>query len=215
MRREPIRDIAGPVGRLEALLEEPTLSAGAVVRAAVVFAHPHPLHGGTMHTKAVYRGTKALASIGCAVLRFNFRGVGRSAGAFDNGLGEIEDFKAGLDFMAARYPDADLWTAGFSFGAYVSLTAGARDDRVTTLIGIAPALHMYDFSAVKESAKPKYFVQGERDELCPLPHMQAFFDQLLPPKRLAVVPGANHLFNGQVEEVGAALVRLLGGDGPD
>jgi alpha/beta superfamily hydrolase len=209
MRREPIRDIAGPVGRLEALLEEPTLAAGQAIRAAVVFAHPHPLHGGTMHTKAVYRGTKALASIGCAVLRFNFRGVGRSAGAFDNGRGEIEDFRAGLDFMAARYPDADLWTAGFSFGAYVSLTAGARDDRVTTLIGIAPALHMYDFSAVTQTAKPKYFVQGERDELCPLPHMQAFFDELLPPKRLAVVPGANHLFNGQVEEVGAAIVRLL------
>jgi alpha/beta superfamily hydrolase len=103
----------------------------------------------------------------------------------------------------------ELWTAGFSFGAYVSLTAGARDGRVSTLIGIAPALHMYDFSTVKASAKPKYFVQGERDELCPLAHMQAFYDELLPPKRLAVVPGANHLFNGQVEEVGAAIVRLL------
>jgi uncharacterized protein len=143
------------------------------------------------------------------VLRFNFRGVGRSAGSFDNGVGEIEDFRAGLDFMAARYPEADLWTAGFSFGAFVSLTAGARDDRVSTLIGIAPALHMYDFTAVKASVKPKYFVQGERDELCPLAHMQAFFDDLPAPKQLAVVPGANHLFNGQVEEIGAALVRLL------
>lgn len=210
MKREPIGDIAGPVGRLEALLEQPALAPGQSLRAAVVFAHPHPLHGGTMHTKAVYRGTKALSSLGCAVLRFNFRGVGRSAGAFDNGVGEIQDFRAGLDFMSARYPDADLWTAGFSFGAYVSLTAGARDDRVSTLIGIAPALHMYDFSIVKASPKPKYFVQGERDELCPLAHMQAFYDELLPPKHLAVVPGANHLFNGQVEEVGAAIVRLLG-----
>jgi alpha/beta superfamily hydrolase len=213
-RREPIRDIAGPIGRLEALLEQPALRPGQPLRAAVVFAHPHPLHGGTMHTKAVYRGTKALASIGCAVLRFNFRGVGRSPGAFDNGVGEIEDFRAGLDFMAARYPESDLWTAGFSFGAYVSLTAGARDDRVSTLVGIAPALHMYDFTAVKTSTKPKYFVQGERDELCPLAHMQAFFDELPPPKRLAVVPGANHLFNGQVEEVGAALVRLLDAEQP-
>jgi hypothetical protein len=209
MRREPIRDIAGPVGRLEALLEEPALLPGHPLRAAVVFGHPHPLHGGTMHTKAVYRGTKALASIGCAVLRFNFRGVGRSVGAFDNGVGEIEDFRAGLDFMAARYPEADLWTVGFSFGAYVSLTAGARDDRVSTLVAIAPALHMYDFTAVMASTKPKFFVQGERDELCPLAHMRAFFDELLPPKQLAVVPGANHLFHGQVEEVGAALVRLL------
>jgi len=210
MRREPIREIPGPAGRLEALLEEPVLNPGQALRAAVVFAHPHPLHGGTMHTKAVYRGTKALASIGCAVLRFNFRGVGQSAGSFDNAVGELDDFCAGLDFMAARHPEARLWAAGFSFGAYVSLTAGARDDRVTTLIGIAPALHMYDFSTVAASPKPKYFVQGERDELCPLARMEAFFAELLPPKEMAVVPGANHLFNGQVEEVGAALVRLLG-----
>jgi alpha/beta superfamily hydrolase len=111
MRREPVRDIAGPTGRLEALLEEPILATGRSLRAAVVFAHPHPLHGGTMHTKAVYRGTKALASLGCAVLRFNFRGVGRSDGSFGNGAGEIEDFGAGLDFMAAHYPEAPLWTA--------------------------------------------------------------------------------------------------------
>jgi alpha/beta superfamily hydrolase len=214
MRRDPVRDIAGPVGRLEALLEEPTPAPRQPLRAAVVFAHPHPLHGGTMHTKAVYRGTKALAALGCAVLRFNFRGVGRSGGSFDNAVGEIEDFRAGLDFMAAHYPDAPLWTAGFSFGAFVSLAAGARDDRVSTLIGIAPALHMYDFSFLKACTKPKYFVQGERDELCPLPHMQAFFDELLPPKELAVVAGADHLFHGQVEEVGAALTRLLGTERP-
>jgi hypothetical protein len=210
MKREPVRDIAGPAGSLEALLEEPVLAPRQPLRAAVVFAHPHPLHGGTMHTKAVFRGTKALASIGCAVLRFNFRGVGRSSGAFDNAVGELEDFRAGLDFMAGRHPDADLWAAGFSFGAYVALTSGARDDRVSTLIGIAPALHMYDFSAVKESAKPKYFVQGERDELCPLPYMQAFYAELPPPKELAIIPGANHLFHGQVDEVGAALINLLG-----
>jgi alpha/beta superfamily hydrolase len=210
MRREPVREIAGPAGRLEALLEEPVLAPGRPLRAAVVFAHPHPLHGGTMHTKAVFRGTKALASLGCAVLRFNFRGVGRSSGTFDNGVGELEDFRAGLDFMAGRYPQSDLWSAGFSFGAYIALTSGARDDRVSTLIGIAPALHMYDFSAVKESVKPKYFVQGARDELCPLAHMQAFFAELPPPKELAIVAGANHLFHGQVEEVGTALVKLLG-----
>lgn len=210
MRREPISEIAGPAGRLEALLEEPTLAPGVPLRAAVVFAHPHPLHGGTMHTKAVYRGTKALAALGCAVLRFNFRGVGRSAGFFDNGVGEIEDCRAGLDYMAGRYPEAKLWTAGFSFGAYVSLTAGATDDRVSTLIGIAPALHMYDFSAVRISTKSKFFIQGERDDICPLGHMQAFFDELPPPKQLAIVPGANHLFNGMVEEVGHAITRLLG-----
>jgi alpha/beta superfamily hydrolase len=167
------------------------------------------MHGGTMHTKAVYRATKALAGVGCAVLRFNFRGVGHSEGTFDNAIGELEDFRAGLDVMESRYPGVDLWAAGFSFGAYVALTAGDRDDRVSTLIGIAPALHMYDFSGLAASRKAKYFVQGERDEICPLPQLRAFFARLQPPKQLAVVPGANHLFNGQVEEVGHAITRMF------
>jgi alpha/beta superfamily hydrolase len=209
MSRRPLREIAGPSGRLEALLERPALAEGDALRAAVVFAHPHPLHGGTMHTKAVYRATKALAREGCVVLRFNFRGVGQSDGTFDNAVGELEDFRAGLDFMASEYRGADLWAAGFSFGAYIALTAGARDERVSTLIGIAPALQMYDFSEVRASTKPKYFVQGERDELCPLARMQAFFAELEGPKQLVVVPGANHLFNGQVEDLGEAVRHMI------
>ena len=117
MSRRPLREIAGPSGCLEALLEQPATASGAPLRAAVVFAHPHPLYGGTMHTKAVYRATKAFARLGCAVLRFNFRGVGLSDGMFDNAVGELDDFRAGLDFMASRYPGAHLWAAGFSFGA--------------------------------------------------------------------------------------------------
>jgi alpha/beta superfamily hydrolase len=208
MSTPPLRQIAGPSGVLEALLEQPVL-AGGPVRAAVVFAHPHPLHGGTMHTKAVYRATKALAALGCAVLRFNFRGVGQSEGTFGNAEGEVDDFHSGLDFMASQYPGVDLWAAGFSFGAYIALTAGDRDDRVSTLIAIAPALHMYDFSALAASAKAKYFVQGESDEICPIDDLRAFFARLREPKQLVVVPGANHLFNGQVEEVGRAITRML------
>src|SRR5437764_4286325 len=96
-----LREIAGPAGRLEALLEDP--AAGEAVRAAVVFAHPHPQYGGTMHTKVVYQAAKALGGIGCAVLRFNFRGAGKSAGAFSEGRGEMDDFRAGIDFMYDRY----------------------------------------------------------------------------------------------------------------
>ena len=201
-----LREIPGPAGRLEVLLDGPA-AEGAI--AAVVFAHPHPLQGGTMHTKIVYRAAKALASLGCAVLRFNFRGVGASEGSFGNGTGEIEDFRAALDFMAARYPSARLWAAGMSFGAHVSLTAGASDDRVETLLGLAPPLHLYDFSAVRRSLKTRYFVQGERDEVCPLPHMQSFFDSLTGPKRLIVVPGANHLFVGKLDEAVEAIRTLF------
>ena len=102
MANDTIREFTGPAGRLEALLEPPVLAPGQRVRAAVVFAHPLPIEGGTMHTKAVFRATKALARIGCAVLRFNFRGVGGSEGTWDEGPGEIEDYRAALDVMAAR-----------------------------------------------------------------------------------------------------------------
>src|ERR1044071_6444268 len=149
---DTIREIEGPAGPLEALLEKPP----GAIRAAVVFAHPLPTHGGTMHTKVVYQGAKVLARIGCAVLRFNFRGVGRSAGTWDEGRGERDDFKAAVDFMAAQYPGKELWAAGFSFGAYVALTAGAEDDRICTLIGIAPPVDRYDLSIAKRSTKPKF-----------------------------------------------------------
>jgi alpha/beta superfamily hydrolase len=200
--RAPVKEIDGPAGRLEVILEEPDAGDPS---AAVVFGHPHPQHGGTMHTKVVFRASKALASLGCAVLRFNFRGVGRSEGSFGNGHGEIEDFRAAMDFMADRFPSAPLWAAGMSFGAYVSLNAGATDDRVDTLLGLAPALRMYDFSAVRVSTKRKYFIQGEKDEVCPLPDMQAFFESLPEPKQLAVIPEAKHLFVEQLDEVGEAI----------
>src|SRR6476620_4492866 len=124
-----VTDLIGPAGPLEALLDVP---AADRVRAAVVFAHPHPQFGGTMHTKAVYQGAKALARIGCEVLRFNFRGVGTSEGAWDEGRGEMDDFRAALDVMRSRHPDVPLWAAGMSFGAWIALTAGAEDSSVTT-----------------------------------------------------------------------------------
>ena len=201
-----IRDIPGPVGQLEALLEEPK---GAAPRAAVVFAHPLPSHGGTMHTKVVFQGAKALTRLGCAVLRFNFRGVGRSAGQWDEGRGEMDDYRAALDFCAARYPGLELWAAGFSFGSYIAMTCGADDDRVCALIGIAPPVDRYEYASVKMSAKPKFIVHGEADELIPLKSVRAFYAQLKEPKEFVEIDRANHLFDGQASEVGDALEELL------
>jgi alpha/beta superfamily hydrolase len=202
--------LSGPSGPLEALLEEP--SAGAPLRAAVVFAHPHPQQGGTMHTKAVFQGTKGLVRIGCAVLRFNFRGVGASAGTYDEGRGERDDFRAALDAMAERYPDAPLWAAGFSFGAWVALETGATDPRVSALIGIAPPLTKmgYSFEHTLASTKPKFFVQGSQDEICPVKDLWAFYARLHEPKEIAIIDGANHLFEARTPEVGEALEDLLG-----
>jgi alpha/beta superfamily hydrolase len=205
----PPRDLAGPAGRLEALLEEPAHTSDAL-RAAVVFAHPHPQYGGTMHTKVVYQAAKALGRIGCAVLRFNFRGIGVSEGRYADGVGEIDDFRAALDFMHQRYRSAPLWSGGFSFGAWVALTVGASDPRVSTLIGLGPPLARYDFEAVRVSTKPKFFIQGEFDEICPLKDMQQFYARAEEPKELVVIDAADHLFNGKTLEVGEAITDLLG-----
>jgi alpha/beta superfamily hydrolase len=201
-------DLNGPAGRLEASLDE----GSTPPRAAVVFGHPHPMHGGTMHTKAVFQGAKGLGRIGCAVLRFNFRGVGRSEGTFDDGAGEMEDFKAALDFMAGRYPGAPLWAAGFSFGSWIALETGAEDPRVSALIGIAPPVKKdgYTWTRTLASEKPKFFVQGDQDELCHISHLWKFYAQLKEPKDIVVIEGARHLFDGQTQEVGAALEDLLG-----
>jgi alpha/beta superfamily hydrolase len=203
-----VHDLTGPAGRLEALLEEPD----SPPKAAVVFAHPLPTHGGTMHTKAVYQGSKGLLRAGCAVLRFNFRGVGRSEGAFTGGPGEKEDFTAALDYMAAKYPGLPLWAAGFSFGSWIALETGAADDRVSVLIGIAPPVTRegYDFSNTMKSTKPKFFVQGESDDICPIQDMWKFYGTLPEPKELVVIDAADHLFDGHTAEVGEALEDLLG-----
>lgn len=215
-----LREIEGPAGRLETLLDEPasqwihdvagrSSAPGLGIRAAVVFGHPHPLYGGTMNTKVVYQSAKALARIGCAVLRFNFRGVGRSEGAFDQGAGEGDDFRAALDFMRNRYPEAPLWAGGMSFGSWVGLTAGARDPRVSALIGVAMPVDEYDFSAVRDSPTAKFFIHGERDEICSLKSMRAFYSQAAEPKELVVIDAADHVFDGRVSDVGDAIEDLL------
>jgi len=192
-----VHDLRGSAGHLEALLDEPS----SAPKAAVVFAHPLPTHGGTMHTKVVYQGAKGLVRAGCAVLRFNFRGVGRSD----------EDFRSALDYMAARYPNLPLWAAGFSFGSSVALEIGATDDRVSVLIGIAPPWTKlgYDFTNTLKSTKAKFFVQGEADDICPVQDMWKYYGQLPEPKELVVIDAADHLFDGHASEVGEALEDLL------
>jgi alpha/beta superfamily hydrolase len=202
-----VLDLKGPAGRLEALIDVPE----GTPKAAVVFAHPLPTHGGTMHTKVVYQATKGLVRTGRAVLRFNFRGVGASEGAFTGGPGEQEDFKAALDHMRARYPALPLWSAGFSFGARIALETGATDSRVTVLIGIAPPVSRegYDFSNTRRSTKAKFFIQGEADDICPLQDMWKFYSELPEPKELVIIDAADHLFDGHTTEVGEAIEDLV------
>jgi alpha/beta superfamily hydrolase len=205
MHAGPLREIGGPVGPLEALLDEPL----GAPRAACVFSHPHPLYGGTMHTKAVYQSAKALARIGTATLRFNFRGVGTSGGTHDGGPGELDDYRSALNFVAARYPGLPLWAAGFSFGSWVAWNVGLDDDRVQLLLGLGLPVNRFDFSPVKESTKAKFLIHGELDELISVRAIRKFYSELPDPKELAVIDGADHLFDGKTSEVGDAIEDLL------
>jgi alpha/beta superfamily hydrolase len=201
-----IREIPGPVGPLEVLLDAPLDEP----RAAVVFAHPLPAEGGTMHTKVVFQGAKALARVGCAVLRFNFRGVGRSAGEWDQGNGERDDYSTAVDFLTALYPGLEVWAAGMSFGSYVAMTVGADDARVGALIGIAPPVDRYDFGQVLTTAKPKFIIHGGADELIPLKRVRDFYARLNEPKEFVEIDSGTHLFEGQSREVSDTLEGLLG-----
>ena len=205
MASDFLREIAGPAGPLEALLDLP---AGEP-RAVAVFGHPHPLHGGTMHTKALYQAAKATARIGLAALRFNFRGVGRSAGTFDAGPGEMDDFKAAISFMNGRYPDLPIWAGGMSFGSWVAMTAGAEDARVSLLLGIAPPVDRYDFEALKTCTLPKFIIHGEADELISIKDVRKFYSQIPEPKELVTIEDANHLFEGKTSLVGDTVEDLL------
>jgi alpha/beta superfamily hydrolase len=205
MAPEFLREIAGPVGPLEALLDLPE----GEPRAVAVLGHPHPLHGGTMHTKALYQAAKALPRIGVAALRFNFRGVGRSAGVFDAGPGEKEDFIAALSFMNGRFPDLPIWAGGMSFGAWIAMTTGAEDTRVSLLLGIAPPVDRYDFDALKTCTLPKFIVHGESDELISIKEIRKFYSQLPEPKELVTIEDGTHLFEGKTSLVGDAVEDLL------
>jgi uncharacterized protein len=162
-----------------------------------------------MHTKALYQTAKALTRIGVVALRFNFRGVGASAGTFDAGPGEQDDFRAALTFAETRYPGLPLWAAGMSFGAWIALTVGAADPRVSLLLGVAPPTDRYDFAALTTSVKPKFIVHGEQDELIPAKEIRKFYAGLPEPKELVLLEDANHLFEGKTSLVGDAVEDLL------
>jgi len=208
----PSGRLAIPVahGQLEAILKEPESPV-----AAAVVCHPHPLGGGTMNNNVVYRAAKALNEAGLAVLRFNFRGVGASTGRHDGGAGEEEDALAALDLLAQRYPDLPLWMAGFSFGARVGLTVGARDGRIERLLGVGLALRMFDYHFLDACEKPKAIIQGANDEYGGVAEIEAAVATMAPPTRLWVVDGASHLFPqhlAELESAAAAAAVWLAAD---
>jgi alpha/beta superfamily hydrolase len=201
-------DISGPAGRLEAILMRPDGEA----RAAAVVCHAHPLHGGVMHFKAVFRAAKALQSEGAAVLRFNFRGVGRSEGAHDAGRGEQDDVRAAFDELGRRFPALPMVAGGFSFGSTMALRAGCADARVRALFALGFPVSMdADLTYLQACPRPRLFVQGEEDTIGPPPRLRALVDALPEPKTLVVVPGADHFFAGHLDELQETIRQWAAG----
>jgi uncharacterized protein len=200
----------GPAGRLEALLNAGTEGA---THAAVV-CHPHPLFGGTLHNKVVFHTMKALNSFGFPVLRFNFRGAGLSQGEHDNGEGEVEDVCAALDWLDSEF-HLPLVFAGFSFGAAVGLRAACPDARVGAVIGVGTPVgpvaadsevpRTYQFDFLRDCSKPKLFVSGARDQFGPRAKLEALVASVPEPKKLVVIEGADHFFEGRLRELREAI----------
>jgi len=199
--------LEGPAGRLEAILWRP--SGGARPPLAAVVCHPHPLFGGTMHNKVIYQTAKSLDALGIPVLRFNFRGAGLSAGVHDRGLGERDDVRAALDFLASEFPAVPLMLAGFSFGAWVGLRIGCEDPRVSHLIGLGIPVNSTDFSFLRQCDKPKLFVHGGNDEHGAIEKVKALVPTLPGNNYLAVVEGVDHFFAGKLDQLGNAINTWL------
>lgn len=190
-------------GRLEALVKEPVAPA----RGAAVVCHPHPVHGGTMHTKAVYRAAEALNDAGLVALRFNFRGVGASTGSFDEGIGERDDLEAALDWLETEYPELPLVAGGFSFGSIVALSVAADDERVAALFGLGLPVDMdhYDYSFLQRTEKPILVVQGENDEFGSGETVSKLLDALGAHITLVRIPGSDHFFTDRTDELRATV----------
>ncbi|MGP8143425.1 MAG: alpha/beta hydrolase [Terriglobales bacterium] len=201
--------LAGPAGRLEALL---TAGSPDATHAAIV-CHPHPLYGGTLHNKVVFHTMKALNGFGFPVLRFTFRGAGLSEGEHANGIGEVEDVRAALDWLEREFA-LPIVFAGFSFGAAVGLRAAYSDDRVRALIALGlPAVpvavqnenRVYDFEFLRECAKPKLFVSGSRDQFGPAGKLEALVATFAEPKKLVRIAAGDHFFEGRLRELRDAI----------
>ena len=201
-------ELAGPAGRLQGLLQEHDAHDH---RLTAVVCHPHPLHGGTLHNKVVHRVASVLHGLGAAVLRFDFRGVGRSEGSYAQGEGELEDARAAHAWMRARYPDARRWLAGFSFGAWVAARLAASESDVERVILVAPPVATSDFSSLRTAAVPKLVIQGTHDDLAPLEALEREFPMWAEPRTLIRVAGATHFYDRQLGTLARALREALAG----
>jgi len=197
--------IEGPVGRLEAILDAPR---NEPVSGSAVVCHPHPQHGGTMHNKVAHTLARAFLRLGFQVLRFNFRGTEASDGIYDEGVGELDDALAGIDWMRARQAPGPMWLAGFSFGAAIAVRAAAESE-VDGLVSVAPAVYRFASGLTTQPRCPWLIVQGDEDELVAVDETIEWMNNLEPGPELLVLPGAEHFFHGRLVELRDAVMKFV------
>jgi hypothetical protein len=198
--------LQGLAGPLESLLQE---RAGLAPPIAGLVCHPHPLYGGTLHNKVVHRTATVLHGLGAAVLRFNFRGVGKSAGRYDHGAGELDDARVALEFLRGHQSRARLWVAGFSFGAWIAARLAASESDVSQLILVAPPVGTSSFEVLRGARVPKLVLQGTADTVCPPAALAAEFPNWAEPKKLVEIDGATHFFDKQLGALADAMSQAL------
>jgi hypothetical protein len=202
--------INGPAGRLEGRYHhEPSPDSPIAI-----MLHPHPQFGGTMNNHVVYALYYAFAKRGFSVLRFNFRGVGRSQGMFDNGPGELSDAATALDWLQLANPDAkSCWIAGVSFGAWIAMQLLMRRPEIDGFISVAPPANLYDFSFLAPCPSSGLMVNGDQDRVVPTSAVKNLVDKLKTQRGIVIthetVPGANHFFEDKSDELIASVNRYL------
>lgn len=200
-------NIPTPTGHLEGILkpEEENIQP----RYAALVCHPHPLGGGTMHNKVVFKVAQILQTLGMPALRFNFRGVGHSTGIYDEGRGEMDDVRYALEFLSHRYPGLPVVLAGFSFGSWVGLRVACNDDRVQAMVGLGVPARMFGHEHLAGCHKPKLFIHGTLDELAPFDLAIQWFERVPAPKSMMPVNGANHFFQDRLDEVQEMISNFI------
>jgi alpha/beta superfamily hydrolase len=197
--------IKGPVGNLETIIEPPSVSPKKIIG---IICHPHPLYEGTMHNKVVTTLVRAFQKLGVTAIRFNFRGVGKSEGAYAEGIGEAEDLFAVVNWVKNQYPDNQIWLAGFSFGSYIAACVATKI-HPQQLILIAPPVHHFGFVDLPEMHYPCMVVQGEEDEVVPPQKVYAWVNSLRNPPQLFKLPNVGHFFHGHLITLRELLVKEL------
>ncbi|TLY58623.1 MAG: alpha/beta hydrolase [Gammaproteobacteria bacterium] len=202
--------IPGPVGDLQALIEIPEaadIDPHAVGSFGVV-CHPHPLYAGTLDNKVVYTLARAFEELGAPAIRFNFRGVGTSAGGYAEGIGETEDTLAIVAYGRERWPRAELWLAGFSFGAAVAIRAAARAN-AARLVTVAPAVGRVNVQDVAMPSCPWLIVQGDADDVVEPAAVLEWAAGRSPVPTVSVLPGAGHFFHGRLHELRETVLAFM------